>query len=105
MATFGMDDYIIRLVVPAFNREELLLLLRENIANPLSWSSLVLSDAAQVTYRIRKYVLNGDSKEAWRLKDSYKDTFALEAISVSSSIQIYITLIITIRVLRKPQGN
>lgn len=68
--------------IPIPNPEEVILLVQENIANPLLWSLLVKPDIPQVTYRIRKYVLSGDAKEAWRLKDSFKDTFALEAVSV-----------------------
>jgi hypothetical protein len=83
-------------IIPASDSEELRLLLLENIANPLSWGSLIKSNVPQVTNRIRKYVLNGDAKEAWRLKDSYKDTFALEAVSVSSPVQINVPLIIDI---------
>jgi hypothetical protein len=82
--------------IPAFYPEEKRLLLLENIANPLSWSLLLKHDVPQVTHRIRKYVLNGDAQEAWRLKESYKDTFALEAVSVSSSVRINDPLIINI---------
>ncbi|KAF2185628.1 hypothetical protein K469DRAFT_665261 [Zopfia rhizophila CBS 207.26] len=82
----------LKIVIPASDREESLLLLRENIANPLSWSLLFKSDVPQVTYRIRNYVLNGDAKEALRLKESYKDTFALEAVSAAIIAQITITM-------------
>ncbi|EXJ66642.1 uncharacterized protein A1O5_10313 [Cladophialophora psammophila CBS 110553] len=67
--------------VPFFNLKELGLLLQENVANPLCWTLLGKSDLPPITYRIRKYVLNGDAMEAWRLKSSYKETFALEAVS------------------------
>jgi hypothetical protein len=87
-----------KIIIPASDREELLLLLRENIANPLLWSLLVKPDVPQVTRRIRKYVLNGDAKEAWKLKESYKDAFALEAVSVSSSVRINAPLIISVHV-------
>jgi hypothetical protein len=70
------------IILPA-PKEELFLLLQENISNPLLWSLLAKFDVPPVTLRIRKYVLNGDTNEAWRMKESYKDTFALEAVSVS----------------------
>jgi len=87
---------LLAIIIPASYPEETRLLFLENIANPLSWSLLLKHDLPQVTHRIRKYVLNGDAKEAWRLKESYKDTFALEAVSVSSSVRINGPLIINI---------
>ncbi|KAF2100787.1 hypothetical protein NA57DRAFT_74383 [Rhizodiscina lignyota] len=83
---------LLKAVIPASDREEFLRLVGENIASPLSWSLLVNIDVPQVTHRIRKYVLNGDSKEAWGLKESYKDTFALEAVSAAIIAQIVITM-------------
>jgi hypothetical protein len=62
---------------------ETFILVRENLANPLAWSLLIKPEVIQLTYRIRRYVLNGDANEAWRIKESYKDTFAMEAVAVS----------------------
>lgn len=78
------------------DHKELSLVIQENIANPLLWSLLIKPDVLQVTYRIRKYVLNGNVEEAQRLKDSFKDTFALQAVPVSSLVRINASLIITI---------
>jgi len=75
--------------IPGFNATELLQLLEENIANPLSWTLLIRWDVSLVTHRIRRYVLDGDAMEAWRLKESYKEAFALEAVSVSSSVTLW----------------
>lgn len=63
--------------------KEMFTVFRENISNPLFWSPFLKLDAIPVTYRIRKYVLNGNAEEALRLKNSYKDTFAMEAVAVS----------------------
>jgi hypothetical protein len=87
-----------KIIIPASDLEELLLLFLENIANPLLWNLLVKLGLPRVTHRIRKYVLNGDAKEAWRLKESYKDTFALEAVSVTSSVRINNPFIINVHV-------
>ena len=74
-------------VFGGFVTSELLLLFRENLTNPLTWSLLAKLDIIPVTQRIRRYMLNGDSsedaKQAWHLKESYKDTFAMEAVAVS----------------------
>lgn len=59
---------------------------RENFANPLIWSLLINPSAVLVLSRIRQNVLGRDAQEAWRLKESYKDTFAMEAVAVSTSI-------------------
>ncbi|KAL2824477.1 hypothetical protein BDW59DRAFT_147408 [Aspergillus cavernicola] len=72
---------------------EFLLLVRENKSNPLLWALLCRPHLQYVTQRIRKYVLYGDTNEAWRLKESYKDTFALEAVSAAIIAQIAITML------------
>ncbi|KAF2497308.1 hypothetical protein BU16DRAFT_536981 [Lophium mytilinum] len=72
--------------------EEGYTVLVENLTNPLTWSLLLKPDTILVTRRIRKYVLNGDTTEAWRLKESYKDTFAMEAIAAAIIAQIAITM-------------
>ncbi|KAI9679008.1 MAG: hypothetical protein M1822_007434 [Bathelium mastoideum] len=95
METSGAVASIVRLfnvITPLSDRAELRLLLRENFLNPLSWQFLSRADIPQVTHRIRRYVLNGDSMEAWRLKESYKDTFALQAVSAAIIAQIAITM-------------
>ncbi|OJJ69771.1 hypothetical protein ASPBRDRAFT_640027 [Aspergillus brasiliensis CBS 101740] len=83
---------LLNIIIPA-PKNEFLLLLQENITNPLSWSLLLKSDVTRVTHRIRKYVLNGDTNEAWTLKSSYKDTFSLEAVSATIIAQIAITML------------
>jgi hypothetical protein len=75
-----------KLVTPGTPLKETPLLLLENITNPLSWSLMINIDVRDLTHRIRQHVLGKDPKEAWRLKESYKDTFALEAVSVSALI-------------------
>jgi hypothetical protein len=61
--------------------EEFLLVLQENVAKPLAWALLPIN-ASKVTGRIRKNVLHGEPEEALRLKESYRDSFALQAVSV-----------------------
>src|SRR4051794_1724780 len=68
--------------------EEIFMVLRENLTNPLTWSLLLKFDVFPVTHRIRTYVLDGDAKEALRLKESYKDIFAMEAVAVSPLVSI-----------------
>lgn len=58
----------------------------ENITNPLSWSLIFNPQVQYLTHRIRTHVLGKDASEASKLKESYKDTFALEAVSVSALI-------------------
>lgn len=65
---------------------ELVAVIRENYRNPLVWSFFIKIDALKMTHRIRKYILNGESQEAIRLKDSFKDTLALEAVAVRFAI-------------------
>ncbi|KAF7513637.1 hypothetical protein GJ744_008931 [Endocarpon pusillum] len=72
--------------------KETFMVLGENLTNPLTWSLLLNLDTIPLTHRIRKYVLDGDSKEAWRLKESYKDTFAMEAVAAAITAQIAITM-------------
>jgi hypothetical protein len=74
------------LFTPGTTFKETPLLLLENIANPLSWSLMINPDVKYLTHRIRKHVLGKDPSEAWKLKESYKDTFALEAVSVSADL-------------------
>jgi hypothetical protein len=78
----------------ALMNEEAFMVLRENLTNPLTWSLLLKPDIFPVTYRIRKYVLGGDAKEALRLKESYKDTFSMGAVAVSPLVSINRSLII-----------
>jgi hypothetical protein len=73
----------VRAMSGALMDEEIFMVLKENLTNPLVWSLLPKFDVFPVTHRIRKYVLDGDAKEALRLKESYKDTFAMEAVAVS----------------------
>jgi hypothetical protein len=68
------------------NSQETLLLLLENIANPTSWILMMNPEVTYLTHRIRTHVLGKGPLEASRLKESYKDTFALEAVSVSTLI-------------------
>lgn len=69
---------------------ELVAVIKENYRNPLVWSFFIKIDALKMTHRIRKYILNGESQEAIRLKDSFKDTLALEAVAVSfCRIELY----------------
>lgn len=62
---------------------ELLLLWKENQGDILVLQCIVNPEPLGVTRRIRRYVLNG-AKEAWRLKESYRDTLAMEAVAVSN---------------------
>lgn len=92
-------DITVALGLKPADSKDVLLLLRENFANPLSWILFLRPDVPLVTHRIRKYVLNGDATEAWRLKESFKDTLALEAVSVSSSVPINAPLITCVHVI------
>ncbi|KAL4971076.1 uncharacterized protein BDV14DRAFT_194854 [Aspergillus stella-maris] len=47
----------------------------------------------RVTLRIRNYVLRGGYTEAWRLKESYRDPLALEAVAAAIIAQIAITML------------
>ena len=100
----GMDDMIATLfpywkaMARVLMVEEAITVWKENIASPLKWNLIVQYDVIRVTYRIRKYVLDGDTKEAWRLKESYKDTFSMEAVAVSSSVPIHSSLIIYVHI-------
>lgn len=59
-----------------------LLLWKENPGDLFVLQCIVNPEPLGVTRRIRRYVLN-DAKEAWRLKESYRDTLAMEAVAVS----------------------
>jgi hypothetical protein len=80
------DTTRLKAIFSALMVEEMFIVLRENLTNPLTWSLLTKLDIIPVMHRIRKYVLDGDLKEAWRLKESYKDTFAMQAVAVSTLI-------------------
>ena len=90
------DTTRLKAIFSALMVEEIFIVLRENLTNPLTWSLLIKLDIIPVMYRIRKYVLDGDAKEAWRLKESYKDTFAMQAVAVSPLVPINRSLIIYI---------
>jgi hypothetical protein len=72
---------------------EISLVVGENFTNPLNWSLLLKRDVYYVTHRIRKYVVHGDATGAWRLKESYEKTFAMEAVAVSPFIHSESTVI------------
>jgi hypothetical protein len=62
-------------------------LFKENaVIAPLMWHLLIQPEVPRVTYRIRTHVLNGHADEAGRLKESFKEIFALEAVAVSCLI-------------------
>ncbi len=69
-------------------------IIEEKHSNPLMWSLLFKHGVSQVTYRARKYALDGNVKEAWRLKESYKGTFAMEAVAVSPVSSSSLTILI-----------
>jgi hypothetical protein len=83
-------------MVEIFMVEEIFMVLKENLTNPLTLSLLLNHNIYPVTHRIRKYVLNGVADEVLRLKKSYKDTFAMEAVAVSPLVSINRSLIIHI---------
>ncbi|KAJ5412891.1 hypothetical protein N7465_005196 [Penicillium sp. CMV-2018d] len=60
---------------------ELIRLWKENKGDPLLVQCVLNLEVLGVTRRIRRYVLK-DAKEAWRLKESYRDTLAMEAVAV-----------------------
>lgn len=61
---------------------EFIRLWKENKGDPLLVQCILNLEVLGVTRRIRRYVLK-DAKEAWRLKESYRDTLAMEAVAVS----------------------
>jgi hypothetical protein len=61
---------------------EFIRLWKENKGDPLLLQCFFNMEVLGVTHRIRRYVLK-DAKEAWRLKESYRDTLAMEAVAVS----------------------
>jgi len=79
------------------NVEELSKLLKENYANPLVLTLLFKTGTVEVVQRIRENVLEGDAEQAAEqarlLKESYKDTFAMEAVAVSPLVPINMFLI------------
>ncbi|KAL2784178.1 hypothetical protein BJX66DRAFT_330150 [Aspergillus keveii] len=67
-------------------------LFKENaVIAPLMWHLLIQPEVPRVTYRIRTHVLNGHADEAGRLKESFKEIFALEAVAAAIIAQIAIT--------------
>lgn len=68
-----------------FHSSDFLLLWKENEGDPLILQCIVSPEILGVIRRIRRYVLK-DAKEAWRLKESYRDTLAMEAVAVSAFI-------------------
>ncbi|KAJ0423165.1 hypothetical protein BJY00DRAFT_58908 [Aspergillus carlsbadensis] len=75
------------------NHEEFILLWKENTFNPLMLECLLNPEIMYVACRIRKYVVNGDAREASRLKDAYKDTLTMEAVAAAIIAQIAITML------------
>jgi hypothetical protein len=69
-------------LVTIFHDAEFIRLWKENKGDPLLLQCVLNIDVLGVTRRIRRYVLK-DAKEAWRLKESYRDTLAMEAVAVS----------------------
>ncbi|BCS25434.1 uncharacterized protein APUU_50145A [Aspergillus puulaauensis] len=66
--------------VRLFYSSDFLLLWKENEGDPLILQCILNPEAVGVIRRIRRYVLK-DAKEAWRLKESYRDTLAMEAVA------------------------
>ncbi|KAF1945302.1 hypothetical protein EJ02DRAFT_451606, partial [Clathrospora elynae] len=61
--------------------QEALTLIVENWWSPQVYTLVLKTDATNVTRHILHHVLNGNSKEVWLIKESFKNTFAMEAIA------------------------
>ncbi|PLB48133.1 hypothetical protein P170DRAFT_510822 [Aspergillus steynii IBT 23096] len=83
----------LRKVTPLPADSEFFLLFAENGILVLLFVLAYGMNLCNVTHRIRKHVVHGDPKEAWRLKESYRDTFALQAVSAAIIAQISITML------------
>ena len=88
---------------------ELIRLWKENKGDPLLLQCFLNTEALGVTCRVRRYVLK-DAKEAWRLKESYRDTLAMEAVAVSvfrlwCSSSLKYTSRTTAKLPRSPQSS
>ncbi|KAL3471158.1 hypothetical protein BJX99DRAFT_266971 [Aspergillus californicus] len=79
-------------IVTILQDGEFIRLWKENKGNPLLLQCVINIDVLGVTRRIRRYVLK-DAQEAWRLKESYRDTLAMEAVASAIIAQISITVL------------
>ncbi|KAL3430175.1 hypothetical protein BDV09DRAFT_202369 [Aspergillus tetrazonus] len=71
---------------------EFIRLWKENKGDPLLLQCFFNIEVLGVTHRIRRYVLK-DAKEAWMLKESYRDILAMEAVASAIIAQIAITVL------------
>ncbi|KAL4953685.1 hypothetical protein BDW69DRAFT_205700 [Aspergillus filifer] len=80
-------------MVDPLRNSEILRLVYENGFLVILTSLAFRPEIYRVTLRIRNYVLKGGYAEAWRLKESYRDPLALEAVAAAIIAQIAITML------------
>ncbi|KAL4795124.1 hypothetical protein BDV19DRAFT_389527 [Aspergillus venezuelensis] len=80
-------------IIDPVRNSEILRLGYENGFLVLATSLAFRPEIYRVTLRVRNYVLKGGYTEAWRLKESYRDPLALEAVAAAIIAQIAITML------------